>query len=467
MDMDTVDRLQAILQGPVEAAMGSRGEILKKLMEYQDHYKVSIVQHMLNTAVDKGVTLTKRLGIEIDNLAVPSASVQEENEKSTVVKSVNLILLEAFLRRASDIHIIPTKTFLKVFYRVDGVLQPAQTLPLALAPSVVSRIKVMSKLDIMERRMPQDGSFHIKVENREIDFRVAVTPTINGEKVVLRILDKGVLVVGLDNIGFNPHMLNALKRIIRKTYGIILMSGPTGSGKTTTLYSALQALNTGTKNITTVEDPVEYEIEGVTQIQMHSEIGLNFTYALRSILRQDPDIILVGEIRDLETAEIAIRASLTGHLVFSTIHTNDAPSAVVRLVEMGVPPYLIASSLRAVISQRLVRTLCLRCKKETVPTEDDKKAFLVTGHTPHKIFYAPGCRNCFNTGFRGRTVISELLEMNEGIRKLVVEKETASKIKEESIKNGMVTMFEDGVQKILSGVTTLSEVLEVTEMVDQ
>jgi len=345
---------------------------------------------------------------------------------------------------------------------VDGILQEDQNFPMAMAPAIVSRLKVMAKLDIAEKRMPQDGSFHITIEGREIDFRVAVTPTINGEKAVLRILDKSAIILGLDHLGFNNDVLRKLKDVVQRPNGIVLISGPTGSGKTTTLYSALDAINNGEKNITTVENPVEYEIDNITQIQVHSEIGLTFAHVLRSVLRQDPDVVLIGEIRDLETTEIAIRASLTGHLVFATVHTNDAASAVTRLLDMGVEPYLMASSLRTVISQRLVRTICEKCREEYEITKELAVKYF-NDEKSNRLYRGRGCVYCFNTGYRGRTVIAEMLDVDDDIRELIIKKASSVEIREKAMKKGSRIMFEDGIEKVKKGITTIEEVLQVTE----
>jgi type II secretory ATPase GspE/PulE/Tfp pilus assembly ATPase PilB-like protein len=454
-DVITIDQLEKSTGRKVRPYLASRGAISRKINEYADHFKSSMVKKLLQSISDDTFQLTKKLGFEI-------RGVEELAEQAPIVKAVNLIILGAFLKRASDIHLLPTREKLKVLYRVDGILLEDQTFPVVMAPAIISRLKIMAKMNIAEKRLPQDGSFHIVIEGREIDFRMAVTPTVHGEKVVLRILDKSAIILGLDHLGINADNLKVLKEVIQKPNGIILISGPTGSGKTTTLYSALDAINNGEKNITTAEDPVEYEIEGITQIQVHSEIGLNFASILRSILRQDPDVVLIGEIRDLETTEIALRASLTGHLVFATVHTNDAPSAVTRLFEMGAEPYLIASSLRAVMSQRLVRTICEKCREENeISKEMAMKYFKDEKATT--VYKGRGCVYCFNTGYRGRTVISELFEVKDYIRDLIVEKAPSIAIKETAMKNGFVPMFSDGMDKIRRGITTIEEVIKVTE----
>jgi len=454
-DVVTIDQLEKSTGLKIRPHLASRGAISRKINEYADHFKSDMVKKLLQSISDDTYQLTKKLGFEI-------RGIEELTEQAPIVKAVNLIILGAFLKRASDIHLLPTREKLKCLYRVDGLLMEDQLFPGTMAPAIISRLKIMAKLNITEKRMPQDGSFHIIIEGREIDFRMAVTPTIHGEKAVLRILDKSAIILGLEHLGINEDNLKVLMEVIQKPNGIILISGPTGSGKTTTLYSALDAINNGEKNITTVEDPVEYEIEGITQIQVHAEIGLTFSHVLRSILRQDPDVVLIGEIRDLETTEIALRASLTGHLVFATVHTNDAPSAVTRLFEMGAEPYLIASSLRAVMSQRLVRTICVKCREEyPISKEMAQKYFKDEKVT--KLYKGKGCVYCFNTGYRGRTVISELFEVKDYIRALIIEKATSVAIKEKAMENGFKAMFTDGMDKIKRGITTIEEVIKVTE----
>ncbi len=454
--LDTVQRRTGLSVVP---RLASRGAILKKLAEYHDHYKIAVVEHLLKTVRDQGKELTNQIGLNVQSL-------ESVTDQAPIVKAVNLTIIGALLKRASDIHLVPDKQYLRVKYRVDGVLREEQALGIADAPAVVSRIKIMARLDIAEKRLPQDGAFQIRIEGREIDFRVATTPTIFGEKVVMRVLDKSGILLGLDHLGFSDEQLREMKRQIHRPHGIILIVGPTGSGKTTTLYSALNILNDGSRNITTVEDPVEYKIEGLTQIQVHAEIGLGFAEALRSILRQDPDVVLLGEIRDLETTEIALRAALTGHLVFATLHTNDAASAVARLVEMGAEPFLVASALRCVLSQRLVRNICQRCKEEFEPPAEllgKLEGPWPLPERPFKLWHGKGCRYCFDTGYRGRTVISELLPVGETIRSRIAARASSEEIAKAAVALGMKPMYWDGVEKVLKGVTTLEEVLEVAE----
>ncbi len=455
-DVQLIDEVRRLTRMRVRVLMGSRGEIIKKLAEYRDHYKAEAVQRLLSSVSDQGLELSRKMGLQIGDIS-------DVTEHSSVVKVVNSLLLQGLLKRASDIHLIPGARCLQVKYRVDGKLVNGQTLPNSLARNIISRVKILARLDISERRMPQDGSFHLKLVGRDIDLRVATSPTIHGEKVVMRILDKQAVLLGLDNLGLSHDNLLKIRRNIRRPNGIVLMVGPTGSGKTTTLYSALLAIHSDAKNITTIEDPVEYQIDGITQIQVNHEIGLTFASLLRSILRQDPDVILLGEIRDLETAEIAIRASLTGHLVFATLHTNDAVSAITRLLDMGIEPYKIASSVRCVVSQRLVRTICRHCKE---PAETDREILdaLPVGHGDlDTTWRGKGCRYCFHTGYRGRTAIAEVLEWSDAIRRKVIERASSHEIARVATEEGMTLLFHDGLAKVKQGETTLDEVLSVCD----
>lgn len=390
--------------------------------------------------------------------------VQEDaSDEASIVKLVNLILIEAVRDRASDIHLEPDEKVFRIRYRVDGLLREISTPSLNLAPMIISRIKIMAELDVSEKRIPQDGRFRIKAEGREIDIRVSILPTVHGEKAVLRILDSKNAIIELDRLGLAPDTLEKWKEVIRSTEGIILITGPTGSGKTTTLYAALNAINSIHKNIVTVENPVEYKFPLINQVQINPKIGLTFAAALRAILRQDPDIIMLGEIRDVETAEIAIRSALTGHLVLSTLHTNDAPGAIYRLIDMGIEPFLVSSSMIAVMAQRLVRILCPHCKAEDPEAvallQKEGRLSRVEETT---IFKAVGCRNCKNTGYSGRTGIHELLVLDEQIRKMIMEKAPAEQVKQYARRHGMRTLGEDGLKKVFAGITSLEEVMRVT-----
>lgn len=392
-------------------------------------------------------------------------SIEDIANEAPVIKRVNLIIMQAISIGASDIHVEPYEKEAVVRYRVDGVLKESARHPKNLYPAIISRIKIMADLNIAERRIPQDGRISINLMDRSYDLRVATIPVLHGEGVVLRILDKSGVLVDLKQIGFDERKLNMFKRQIELPYGIILVTGPTGSGKTTTLNAALVSIKGGTKKIITIEDPVEYEVPGITQIHVNAKVGLSFASGLRSILRLDPDVVMVGEIRDLETAEIAIRTALTGHLVFSTLHTNDAPSAITRLIDMGIEPFLISSSVNAIMAQRLVRKICKFCRKEKEPSLAAKTLFEASEQElPKKLFYGEGCDECNNTGYSGRTAIIEFLELSDSIRELTNQRVSTDIIRKESIKNGMVTMREDGIEKILSKMTTAEEVLRVTQM---
>ena len=386
--------------------------------------------------------------------------------KAPVIKLVNKIFFQAVHSRASDIHIEPYENEARIRFRVDGVLHDIFTLPKQQIAALVSRLKIMANLNIAERRLPQDGQSRIKIGQNLVDIRVSVIPTSGGERVVLRLLDKGSGELGLNEIGFSPEVLNHFRNLIRLAHGIILLTGPTGSGKTTTLYAALSELNCEERNILTVEDPIEYQLPGVGQMQIKPKINLTFANCLRHILRQDPDVIMIGEIRDVETAEIAIQASLTGHLVLSTLHTNDSASAVTRLIDMGIEPYLISSSVVAVMAQRLLRVICPECKRPYTPDEqvlslwpENEKLSATKG----QLYKGPGCENCLDTGYLGRTGIFELLVIDDDIKELISKRHGSHIIKEAAIEKGMSTLREDGLHKALAGETTLEEVCRVTQ----
>lgn len=396
-------------------------------------------------------------------------SLKKAASLAPVVDMVNSIVTRAVEMGASDIHLEPEADSFNCRYRIDGIMYPTSQIPLEDQAPVVSRIKIMANLDIAEKRLPQDGRIRMLAAGREIDLRVSTFPSIHGENVVIRILDRSQGVLKLERLGFSKNMLKGFSKLISRPYGIILVTGPTGSGKTTTLYGALSEINTQDKNIITLEDPVEYEIAHIHQCQVNVKAGLTFATGLRSIVRQDPDIIMIGEIRDKETADIAIHSALTGHLVYSTLHTNNAPSAATRLIDMGVEPYLVASSLIGVLAQRLVRTLCDSCKKEYTPSPE-LLAQLGVNKADSKdkkfTFYQEvGCRKCKQRGYSGREGIYELLIPNDRIRELITRKSSATVIRDEAVKNGMITLRESGLEKIISGVTSASEILRVTEEV--
>jgi general secretion pathway protein E len=385
--------------------------------------------------------------------------------EAPVIRLVNQIINRAVEQRASDIHIEPFENEIKVRYRIDGVLHDVETPPRRLSAAIVSRVKIMAKLNIAERRLPQDGRIKLRTVGREIDMRVSTLPTLYGESVVMRILDRSSIVVTLEALGFPDDTLAEFEHIITRPYGMVLVTGPTGSGKTTTLYGALDKINSPDKKIITIEDPVEYQLFGVNQIHVKPAIGLTFANGLRSIVRQDPDVIMIGEIRDFETAEIAIQSALTGHLVFSTLHTNDAAGAVSRLLEMGVEDYLLASSLLGVLAQRLVRKVCSRCRRPAEMAVEVMRE--ITGGVsggPVEIVEGAGCEECANTGYRGRSGIYEFLPVSDAIRQLILKRSSADVIKEAAVKQGMRTLREDGWKKVREGITTVSEVVRVTQV---
>jgi general secretion pathway protein E len=394
-----------------------------------------------------------------------SDDLLDEASDAPIIKLVNHILSRAVKSRASDIHIEPYKSNLLVRFRLDGVLYNILDLSLRLHAAVVSRIKVMAGLNIAEKRRPQDGRIEIKIGNHQVDLRVSTLPTAFGERVVLRLLEKGVRLLKLEEVGLSPENLAHLKRLVRISHGIILVTGPTGSGKTTTLYSALNHINSPDKNILTIEDPIEYQLHGIGQMQVNAKIGLTFANGLRSMVRQDPDVILVGEIRDLETAEIAIQAALTGHLVFSTLHTNDAASAVTRLIDMGIEPFLVSSAVRAIIAQRLVRTICTSCMEHVQPSPEQVEEWRLVGLNLNGPLSQPkGCDECLRTGYRGRMGIFEFLLLREELQSLILKTSDANMIRNKAVELGMRTLREDGLLKVAAGETTLDEVLRVTQL---
>jgi type IV pilus assembly protein PilB len=391
-------------------------------------------------------------------------SLRKLVDEAPVVRLVNVIVLQAVRQRASDIHIEAQETRVRVRYRIDGALYNVMTPPRHIHAAIISRIKIMADMDIAERRLPQDGRIQLKVENRDIDLRVSTIPTVFGEKVVMRILDKSHTVVGIEKIGLVAENRERFENMLTKPYGIILLTGPTGSGKTTTLYTILNKLNSTETNIVTIEDPVEYQLAGINQVMVNPRAGLTFANGLRSFLRQDPDIIMVGEIRDEETARIAIHAALTGHLVLSTLHTNDAPGSVTRLVDMGIEPFLVASSLIGVIAQRLVRVLCERCKQAYAPPADVLNrlgAPMLTADGQVPIYRPVGCEVCTKIGYRGRSGIFEIMVVDDAIRNLITQRASIADIKAQAVKAGMWTLAEDGLEKVVLGVTSPEEVLDV------
>jgi type IV pilus assembly protein PilB len=407
----------------------------------------------------------KEIDFSGDDEDINLMELEKASEDAPVVRLVNMILLNAIKKGASDIHIEPYEKKLRVRYRIDGVLAEEMAPPLKLKNAITSRIKIMSSLDIAERRLPQDGRIKLKLgRGREMDFRVSVLPTIWGEKVVMRLLDKSNLQLDMTKLGFDQKPLDDFKWAINQPWGMVLVTGPTGSGKTTTLYSALTELNKVAHNISTAEDPVEYNLHGINQVQMHDEIGLNFAMSLRAFLRQDPDIIMVGEIRDFETAEIAVKAALTGHMVLSTLHTNDAPATISRMLNMGVEPFLITASVNLVLAQRLARKICVDCKQ---PIKYEKKVLEDCGFSPEqiasgKLVKGAGCRTCNGSGYKGRVALYEVMSFTDSLKEMVLQGGSTAELKMGAIKNGMSTLRASGIKKIIDGVTTPEEVMRVT-----
>jgi type IV pilus assembly protein PilB len=389
--------------------------------------------------------------------------LEKIGQESPIIRFVNYLISDAIKQGASDIHIEPKEKQLKIRYRIDGILFEAMNPPHAMGPAIVSRLKIMSNLDISERRLPQDGRVRAVVSGRKVDLRLSTLPTVGGEKVVMRILDNRSISVSLDDLGFSEDALTIWKNQIDMPHGIILVTGPTGSGKTTTLYSSLRQMDAGKLNISTVEDPVEYHLGSVNQTQVHAKIGMTFAAALRSLLRQDPDVVMLGEIRDKETAEIAVQASLTGHLVLSTLHTNDAPSSITRLINIGVEPYLISSALNACLAQRLVRKICQHCKEEFVPSDEMKEFLTLQGFASDKTFKGKGCDRCRKTGYSGRLGIYEMLVMDDSMRDLITGNPDVTHLRKLCRERGLVTLRADGFAKVLKGLTTVDEILRVTE----
>ncbi len=466
LNVFAIDDLRLMTGKEINVVIASENEIKNAIEKYYGAKgsMEDIVKEMELSAKDQGdIEVVKKTDAGGDDIIALEAA----GEEAPIIKIVNLLLGAAVKTGASDVHIEPYEKMLRVRYRIDGVLHEVSSPPKKLQNAVVSRLKIMASLDIAERRLPQDGRIKIKVMDKEVDLRVSVLPTSFGEKVVMRILDASSLCLDLTKLGFEPDVISIYKKNIEVPYGIILVTGPTGSGKSTTLYSTLSTLNYPDRNIITIEDPVEYVLQGINQVQARADIGLTFAAGLRSFLRQDPDIIMVGEIRDTETAEIAINAALTGHLVFSTLHTNDAPGAMTRLNNMGIEPFLTTSTVIMVVAQRLVRVICKHCKEPyEVPT--DFLSSIGVGEQEMKgkkkvtLYRGKGCDNCSNTGYRGRIACFEVMEINDDVRELVLNRESTHLIKSKARESGMVTLREAAIKKLLTGVTTVEEVMRVT-----
>jgi type IV pilus assembly protein PilB len=444
---------------PVVASQNAIRKAIERNYDVQSSAMTEVITEMEGEIGDVEVVEDQESGAKIDIF-----ELKESADEAPVVKLVNMILVDAIRRGASDIHLEPYEKVFRVRFRVDGVLQEIMTPPKRLEAAIVSRVKIMANLDIAERRLPQDGRIKLRYNSREIDFRISTLPTIYGEKTVMRLLDRESLKLDLTDLGFDSWSLENFQKAIHNPYGMILITGPTGSGKTTTLYSAIHTVNSPDINIMTAEDPVEYNLKGVNQLQVHDDIGRTFGTALRSFLRQDPDVILVGETRDLETAQIAIRAALTGHLVLSTLHTNDCPSTIARLLDMGIPPFLVSSALLLILAQRLARKVCQECKD---PYEADEDSLLPYGHVPQGfggcVFYrGKGCALCNFTGMKGRVAIYEVMPISQEIRDLILRNAPTAEVREVAVAQGMKTLRQAGLLKVIEGTTTVEEVLRVT-----
>jgi len=438
-----------------DVVISTESDILRTIDQY--YGAVGSISEVIKDIDPRGLGLGK-------DSPVPLERLQDVVEVAPVIKLVNLLILNAAKERASDIHIEPDEEGLHIRYRIDGLLQQTATLPKNLQPAIISRVKIMAEMDIAESRLPQDGRIRLRMENRDLDLRVSTFPTMHGENVVLRLLDRSSAVFGLSELGFSPEVDRLYREAIRKPYGLVLVTGPTGSGKTSTLYATLSALNSPEKNIITIEDPVEYHIKMIRQSQINPKAGITFATGLRSILRQDPDIIMVGEIRDGETAEMAIQAALTGHLVLSTLHTNDAVGTITRLTDMGIEPFLIAGSLSGVLAQRLVRSICDKCRVPYSPAEPLLAYLGLKPRADLKFYRGRGCPTCKTTGYRGRLAIFEFLPVHEKVRELIASGAPKAALNQEATQRGMKSLRDDGIQKVLEGRTTVEEILRVTQI---
>ena len=456
LDIDTIDSLSFLLQREIEVVCSSPGKIREALIKYY------------GTADEASDVLLQRLGEDVDlgvEIAEGGALAEGDEGDAPIIRMVSMLLVEAHRLGASDVHLEPLEKKFRVRFRIDGVLQEMQAPPKRLQSAIVSRLKIMTgSMSIAEKRLPQDGRIQVKIGRKPIDLRVSTIPTNHGESVVMRLLDKSSLMLGLPELGFLSDDQETFERLLRLPDGILLVTGPTGSGKTSTLYACLNYMNKPDRKIITVEEPVEYQMNGINQVQVNTDIGMTFPAALRSILRQAPNIIMIGEIRDLETASIATNASLTGHLVFSTLHTNDAPSAVARLVDLGMQPFLVASSIRAVMAQRLVRRLCPQCKQPGELGETELRALRVEASqlTEARVMVPVGCANCRNTGYRGRMGIFEMFIIDDEVRHMINNRQSTLLLRQRARELGMRTLREDGVRKVLGGLTSAEEVISIT-----
>ncbi len=458
LDLITMDNLNRISRCEVNPVVTTRADLEQAITQFYG------ADSMLEKAIGESYELKapeQAQAREKDELNLDR--LREVAEEAPVIRLVDLIIRKAIKERASDIHIEPFEDRISLRYRIDGVLMEISPPARTLHPAIVSRIKILCKMDIAEKRLPQDGGFMMTMEGRSVDFRVSTIPAIYGEKVVIRILDKPIELLDLGRLGFSPEALEIVRKAIHNPWGLILLTGPTGSGKSTTLYAALNEIKSPERNILTIEDPVEYRLDGVTQVQVKPGIGLSFAAGLRAFMRQDPDIIMVGEVRDLETAEICLRAALTGHLVFTTLHTNDAPSAVSRLMDIGIPAYLLPGTVRVVVAQRLLRRLCDQCKEAYEPLEEIRRRFGIA----EELLYRPkGCEHCASTGYRGRVGAYEVMGLTRELQDLLAKGSPSHAIKDAAVASGMVTMWEDGLRKVRQGITSLEE-LEAVVLLDQ
>ncbi len=455
--LQSVDDLKMIFRNyPIEMVISSESEILRVINTHFETAQAETTNEIIENLEESDFEILSKTSAE-------TADLLETTSDAPIIKLVNTIIRQAVHERASDIHFEVYEKDIIVRFRIDGVLYRMFTPPKKFQDSITSRIKIMANLNIAENRLPQDGRIQVKIGGKEIDIRVSLFPTYYGERIVLRLLNKSDMNFELSNIGFSENNLAAFNKLIEMTHGILLVTGPTGSGKSTTLYSVLTRLNNEDVNILTVEDPIEYQLHGISQMQIKPKIGLTFAAGLKSILRQDPDIVMIGEIRDLETAEIAVQSALTGHRVFSTLHTNDAPSGITRLVDMGIEPYLITSAVNAFLAQRLARKICPACIEPYKATQQELSRAGITKNMLNKgnLFRGKGCEACLNTGYSGRIGIFELLTVSDSIKKLIMTGADSTTIKEQALKEGMITLLQDGINKVISGVTTLDEVLRV------
>jgi general secretion pathway protein E len=456
LNLSALDDLRLLLGAPLHVVAVPSRVIMSSINQVYERTTDSAEQAISDLSGES-------LSVLAEEMAEPE-DLLDASDEAPMIRLVNSILFQAVQQRASDIHFEPFEREVAIRYRIDGVLYNVLSPPKRLQSALLSRIKIMAGMNIAEKRLPQDGRIGLKMGGREIDIRVSDVPTAHGERLVLRLLDKTSLLLNLEDIGLSTEGLSIINQLMQMAHGIVLVTGPTGSGKTTTLYSGLNKINSSDKNIITIEDPIEYQLKGIGQIQVNPKINLTFASGLRSILRQDPDIIMVGEIRDTETAEIAIHASLTGHLVLSTLHTNDSAGAITRLLDMGIEPFLVSSSVIAIVAQRLVRLICPECKISYHPTAEELHKLGMKKNGPDLLFYrGKGCPHCMNTGYRGRSGIYEILMLDDEVRNMILTKMDSGRIKAKAVSKGMVTLREDGARRVASGATTTEEVLRVTQ----